>query len=545
MTQRLCGWSPTRDTVRNVLAPALVFIATSLDRGYQTELWQHLARGRLIAEERAVVSVDRFTYTVPGRELYDNNWLSQLLYHGLHEAGGLPLVQFVNSLALAGAVAGLVALCRRVSGSTACATAAGVLAFFGLWPTLLIRPQTFSIVLFVALYALLTSAARRPRLLVLPPVMMAVWANVHGGFAVGLALIFAFVLAATVRRLVPDLPLPTGERESETQLRPLVACLAFSALATLLNPYGWNVYRYAGRLSAVGVARGIEEWLPPTIGTPIGAAFFASVVLVAALALWSRTRLTALEVCLVGVFALPACFSVRMTVWWHLAAAPVIARLSIGALAPVSRSLRERVRARAREESNGLRPAAPPHPGPLLEGEGESASSRPSPAAAYALAVLATVCVLSLPWLERWNPVLGRLRPAGRTEAELQIVADGLRSQGGARVFTRMEWANYLAWSLNGSCPVFVEGHVELYPDDTWAQYLVVTEGRGEWERLLDEHRVDYLLLDETYHGALLPRVRESPRWRRRASAGPAVLFERRPPAAPGGAAGTVAGGGF
>src|SRR5215203_550310 len=91
----------TRNTVRLALAPALVFIAASLDRGYQTDFWQHLARGRLIATEHAIVSADRFTYTVPGRPFLDNNWFSQLLYYGVHQVGGLHAVQFLNAAVLA------------------------------------------------------------------------------------------------------------------------------------------------------------------------------------------------------------------------------------------------------------------------------------------------------------------------------------------------------------------------------------------------------------------------------------------------------------
>jgi hypothetical protein len=521
-------WLPTRDTIRILLAPALVFIATSLDRGYQTDYWQHLARGALIAREHAVVSVDRFTFTVPGRAYYDNNWLTQLLYYGLHRVGDLALVQFVNSLALAAGLAGLVALCRRASGSTACAAAAGVMAFLGLWPTLLIRPQTFSILLFVGLYALLLAARRRPRVLVWAPPIMAVWANVHGGFAVGLALIFAFALGAVGgacfarawgdddgrRRRRPygntgdagvapteagDAGVaPTGA-DAPRQLFPLVSCLALSAVATLANPYGWDVYRYAGRLSAVGVARGIEEWLPPTVGSPIGLAFFASVVVVGLLIVVCRRRPTVTEACVLACFALPAFGAARMTVWWHLAAAPVIARLAAEALL-------------AR--------------GWATTSRGDSA--RPSRVACVALVGLAVVCVLSVPWMEKYNPVLGTLRPAGRTETDLQTVAEGLAGREGARVFTRLDWANYLAWSLEGRCPVFVEGHVELYPDETWRQYVAVAGGSPRWGEVLDRYGVDYLLLDEADQDGLLSRVRQSPRWIRRARAGPAVLFGRR-----------------
>ena len=39
------------DWPRLLLAPALIFVATAIDRNYQTDLWHHLARGRLIAAE--------------------------------------------------------------------------------------------------------------------------------------------------------------------------------------------------------------------------------------------------------------------------------------------------------------------------------------------------------------------------------------------------------------------------------------------------------------------------------------------------------------
>jgi hypothetical protein len=506
----------TLDTVRLLLAPAMAFIATGLDRGYQTELWQHLARGRLIAREGAVVSVDRFTFTVPGRAVRDNNWLSQLLYYALHWLGGLGLVQLANSLTLAVTLALLVRLCRRASGSTRVAAVVGVGAFVGLWQTLLIRPQSFSMLLFVTLYGLLQRARMKSALLWLVPPLMALWANVHGGFAVGLALIAAFTAPAAWQRLI-------GSGPDSQRIWPLAACLLAAALATLLNPYGWDVYRYAGNLSALGVARGIEEWLPPSPSTLVGCAFAASVISVAVLVFQSRHRLTVEEVCILGCFLVPACLSVRMTVWWFLAAAPVAARL-YGA--------------------PGLSAAesSPPDIG---------AAARPSPLAGAALASMLTVCLGSLPWLERYNPLLGTARPARRVEADLLELANALPGSDAPdtlrqplRVFTRMEWANYLTWQLDGRTPVFVEGHVELYPAEVWDQYVTVNDARRGWRDVLDRYGVRFLLLDQTYHAALLLEVRRSDEWVRRSGAGPAVLFERRASVArvPGGVDVGVAG---
>ena len=94
--------------------------------------------------------------------------------------------------------------------------------------------------------------------------------------------------------------------------------------------------------------------------------------------------------------------------------------------------------------------------------------------------------------------------------------------------------------SAPGRSSVFVEGHIELYPDDTWRRYLTVTEGRPGWDRVLDRNGVDYLILDESYHAALIERVDQSHDWSRQMRAGSAVPFARREQVAPGPARGVA-----
>src|SRR5215207_3620686 len=119
----------------------------SMERGYQTDFWHHLARGREIAQtgNPAGTGVETFTFTVAGQPVRDANWLTQLGYFRLYELGGLPLVQTANAIVLA-ACAGLLAwLCRRRGAPTAVAAGVAVFAFAGVWQTLLIRPQSLSL----------------------------------------------------------------------------------------------------------------------------------------------------------------------------------------------------------------------------------------------------------------------------------------------------------------------------------------------------------------------------------------------------------------
>ena len=507
---------PTIDHVRLLIAPVLVFIVAGLDRGYQTDFWQHLARGQMIATQGAVVSTDAFTFTVPGKPVYDNNWVTQVCYHRLFSWGGIELVQFVNASILAAAMLVFVRLCRRLSGSTGWAAAAGVAAFFGLWQTILIRPQSVSVLLFVLLYASLARARGNAgwRHLLAAPAIMLLWANVHGGFAVGLLLILAFTLAAAAAqvgwtRTLDQHPFGTADlpdaRTNPVGVIPMLGCLVASAAATLLNPYGWGVYAYAGRLSRIGIERGIEEWLAPTLSQPVGICFAASLVLLAVLLVASRRRPVALHVAVVALFLPPALLAVRMVPWWFLATLPVMAQV-------------------AARWSRADASAAARRPTP----------SRPSLGAAAVLAALLLAAVASVPWLEQRSPMFGPHRSTGRAEAPLDQVSLALAGQAAEqgrplRVFTRLEWANYFTATAWPACRIFMEGHVELYDDDLWREYVAISSGDAGSPELLDAHRVDVLVLDPPYHARLTSRIRDDARWEQipRTAAG-VVVFARR-----------------
>jgi hypothetical protein len=136
--------------------------------------------------------------------------------------------------------------------------------------------------------------------------------------------------------------------------------------------------------------------------------------------------------------------------------------------------------------------------------------------------------VLSLPWLERWNPLLQYVRTTHRTEDDLQTIADRLRAEGPGRVFTRFEWSEYLTWALGPDFPVFMDGRIEIFPDEVWDKYSAITSGRADWQSILDKYDVPYLLIDASaYHGRLRPLVEKSANWQRLKDAGPITLYRR------------------
>lgn len=465
-----------------MLAPALVFIATGMDRQYLTDFWHHLARGQQIVQTGAMLDTDVFTFTVAGHRIVDVNWLTQVIYHGLYSAGGIDLVQLVNSLVLALMAGGLVWLCWRACGNVRVAALVSIAALAAMWPLFTVRPQTFSMLLFVGMAVILDLSRTRRWLIWLAPALMILWVNMHGAFAAGLMLLGCHVVA------------DAWERRSHRSAAGLVMIAAIAA--TLVNPYGIRAWQYMWQTASVANGRGIEEWLAPALNSALGWSFWISVVVVGLSLALRRRRPAAREVLLIILFLPLAIRSVRMQAWWVLAMAPVVAS-GIATLLPR--------RLEPGEENRGGRIAA-----------------------LAAMLLLLVGVALSVPVLERLNPLMGTLRPAGRLEGDLEQISTWLRDHpGNGRVFTRLEWGEYFTWSAWPACRVFMDGRIEIYPDDLWQDYQTISTGEARWERILANYDVQHLVLDRTYHQKLMELVEQSPHWKQMTSAGPAVLFTR------------------
>src|SRR6059058_302170 len=66
-------WLPNINWVRAIVCPAVVFIAMNMDRGYQTDFWHHLARGREIATAGRIPDAETMVFTVAGKSVRDPN----------------------------------------------------------------------------------------------------------------------------------------------------------------------------------------------------------------------------------------------------------------------------------------------------------------------------------------------------------------------------------------------------------------------------------------------------------------------------------------
>ncbi|MDD5628528.1 MAG: hypothetical protein PHU21_05660 [Elusimicrobia bacterium] len=252
---------------------------------FNPDLFWHLSAGRWILEHLALPREDFLSFTKAGRPWVDFEWLAQLVYQGVYACGGMLGLWYLKLSLLVVSWLPLLRLLRSRG------VAEGLLpAALAIWAVNVlaysdIRSDLFSLLLFSWLLLHLESGSPLSwtwRRLLGVGAWFAVWADLHAGFALGLALLLCYAACAALRR---DWP----------QARAHAAALAAGALGSLCNPYGWGPHRVLWEhWSMIGhLERNIVEWSPMNVLQTAYWPFWptaGALVAVTAAALWRRRQ---------------------------------------------------------------------------------------------------------------------------------------------------------------------------------------------------------------------------------------------------------------
>jgi hypothetical protein len=450
------------------------------------DLAYHVKAGELMLAEHALPRTDALAWTTAGRPWLDQNWGAQLVLYGIWRLGGFPLLTVVNAL-LAMAAWGLVtAACRRRTSNLRVIAGSVLVGYAAAVATFSVRPQMFSLLLFGAELYLLEVARTRPRVALAIPLLMPLWANLHGAFTVGIGLLVIEVAAAAWRRDRPG------------AVRYLLVTAA-SVAGLLANPWGVRVLGYALSLPANRVVTGmITEWGPTNVRQLPGLLVLPAVgVLVVALVRAPAPQQVPEQLLRMALLGGLAFWAVRGVAWFGLALPVALCAL-------------------ARERPP--RPAAADRGVPALNG--------------LVLAALAVALVVAAP------PVQQTLF-GSRSELLAAPVATAewlaANPQPG-RMFNYQPWGSYLELRLGPQTQVGFDSRVELPPADRWDRYLAVVTGRWDAERLLDGWGVDHVVTSAAETPALIELLEASGRWRLAFSTGDQRVYQRVEGAAGGSA---------
>ena len=283
-----------------------VFSATLAD----FDLWGHVRFGGDIVRTGSVTDTDPYSFT-SDRKWVNHEWLSEVAMFTVYSAAGAPgLVSLKLALVALTFLVVAFALTRQAIHPRirAVLLVITVLSLYG--RALAVRPQLFSFALFAILLMLLIEADRgRRRALVIVPVLMALWPNLHGGWIVGLGVLVVWAaFDAFKHRRRPSVGASTA------------AVVAAAALATLLNPDGIGMWRFLWE--TVGLSRpDIEDWQPLT-SLPIEGAIPWILTTIVAGAVLVRGRFIQhhASLAIVAMLAIASFRVVRVDIFYTLAA---------------------------------------------------------------------------------------------------------------------------------------------------------------------------------------------------------------------------------
>jgi hypothetical protein len=318
-----------------LLASLLFVAALNLTPIYTSDFWVQLKVGDLIRASGGIPDTILFSFT-EAREFpfVAHEWLASVISSQLYAVVGYPAMVAYKGLLCIGIFGLAAGLALQAGRSFALACGLGALCMLGINYRTHMRPEIYGYLCLLAQLNLLEAFRRTGRWVWLLPLLAlgAVWANLHGSFALGLALPPLYAAGAIADAACDA---RRGQRGFDTrgvarEAVPLLAATAGMLLAALLNPYGWRLLEHVLLLSTSDYFKeNIYEWLPVWDSHIRRAPYFWVLLAHALLVLGSvavgARRLTPRLVLLLVVFGALALEATRYVAWWMLVSTSVLA----------------------------------------------------------------------------------------------------------------------------------------------------------------------------------------------------------------------------
>jgi hypothetical protein len=322
-----------------------------------------------------------------------------------------------------------------------------------------------------------------------PPVFM-LWANLHGGFTAGLAVVGIILAVAAVLRVVGTAwpfsmrfhePVPAGK-----ELLSLAISFVLSCAVTLLNPYGWRLHReiYESLSDRFMLAQ-LREWQPVSFDGWAGTAFLLYLVILGGSALLWYRRVEPIRWALLVVSLVWSFWHWRNVTIFLVVAVPLVAELFQAAGTWIAALISPRLRATV----------------------------------IVAMTLLTALVLVSLD-----EHHLERLLSAGtepeqffqQTDYPIEAIAwvKTNRHEVGHRLYNDYGHGGFLLWWMPEE-KIFIDGRMPAWRIGDRAifyDYLAISSGAPAARDLLEKYRVDWGLIQRD--SPLAEMLGNDPAWR-------------------------------
>jgi len=475
------------------------WLLTDSDTGW------HIRTGEVILQNGRVPDVDSFSFTMSGQPWIAWEWLSDVIMALAHHIGGLAGVVWVALLLLGMTSVVVYKEAVAESGRRLIAISLTWLAMSASTIHWLARPHLVTPLMAGVFCRVLNSVEKKqnPARLWSLPFLTILWANLHGGFFVGIALICTYATGAVAEGLLSGSSATAWSRS-----RNYLCAAAGCALASFLNPYGYrlqiHIAQYLG--TSFYFAR-LSEFQSVDFHSFTAAYFETLLMLALAAAAWHLRSRRLTHALLLLSWSHLALFSARNIPIFAAVAAPSISVAMHEWLESEtwSRTFKETLR----ELEVGVQ---------LLARRSRGTARH-----------LAPCFVLLLFTVLLAHPGHRKVLRAEFDSSRFPVDATGFLSQqhlvSPLRLYSSWQWGGYLIYRLWPSLTVFDDGRTDFYGPAFVNEGLRVWDVHPDWSGILDRYHVNAVLLP--VDSALASVMRERDDWKPIYQDGVAVLFAK------------------
>jgi len=440
------------------------------------DYWWYLRLGQDVMRSGSVPTVDTYSFTRAGSLFFYQSWLAAVIFWKTHQTGGLALTFLLRAVIIAATYSLLWVLARNAGAGARLASLLIVLAALAGSSNWSFRPQLFIYPLFVLTLLILAKWMQgKSKALWLLPALSMLWVNLHGSFPL------LFVLAAFAFFF------------GKGNKKQLALALALSAAALFVNPHGAYVLGYVREmLSAPSNQQFSAEWMPMVNRGWQANLFFFWLLVFAPLAALSPRKLTLSDWVEFIFFGWLALLGIRYVIWFTF----IMAILTASLLAEFG--------ARYLDKPIG-------NEKPVIN--------------IFAACLLLLIPFSLLPGLrDSWWPGA----PKAYDSANPVLATEWLSAHPelAGPLWSDLAFSSYLIFAMP-SRPVWIDTRFELYPPQQWEKYKAIAGASAQWESLLEEEKIQLVMLSTSGEPMLVSAMKDSTQWCEKYRDEDSVIFSR------------------
>jgi len=498
-----------------VFAFALLSSAFLLPLSFDA-IFLHLKIGELIVGQQSIPATNLFSFTAPGHFWIAQDWLSEVVFFLVHEWLGTAGLIALGAILNAVACAVVYRITVRNSGSPFLSVLVTLLAFLMMVADHALSPALFGNVFFALALSILEAPEKGGRLRpVLVFLLFFLWANCHGSFLLGLAMIVLYLASATFTYLWAE---PASGPSARGFLRDFGVALVATVCTPhhvfgLIFPFMYIRQALDPQLSFLA---SMSDLRAPTFYSPLGRMISFYLLFSGFAVLGSGKAPRPVYVGLIFAFAAFAFASVRHIALLGIAATPMLA-------IHIPETL---------QRTWQLLPRTGPLADLLVRLHGQlvewDRQSRKVLLVLVSLGLLGLLLGTDPRTVNRFVHLAHSARHAARLDRAYPRGLIGYLQQLGpnVRLFHHVNWGGALIYAFYPRLQVFIDPRADCYPLEVFYDYLAMHRVDGDWKQVLDRFRINTIAYPQD--SELARALRLEPDWRQGYADGQAVVYLKR-----------------